>query len=107
MYTDFNFPHSGIIMVLYFYAYAKNVSQFIAQHSVGLTFQSRDNGTWRYIIVFADREMVDEGWCAVFTANNANPAASISRLTPTHDRIEADISNSLYHAFNPDVFSQF
>jgi hypothetical protein len=46
------------------------------------TDQSRDNDTWRYMIIFADRETAD-GWrYAVDTANYANLAASNEHLTP-------------------------
>ncbi|KAI0737013.1 hypothetical protein BC629DRAFT_1446361 [Irpex lacteus] len=50
-----------------FYAYAK---------------QADEEVTWRFLIVFAGRDVADEWWRVVSTTTDANIAGSIERITP-------------------------
>jgi hypothetical protein len=63
-------------------------------------FQKKNDITYRYLIVFASREVADEWWRAVTTANGGSNkfVQSLTRINPefyTHDSGIANISTTL------------
>lgn len=93
-----------------FYAYIKNVCQFLPNTviaSLASDSQINDDWSYRYLIVFASREVGDEWWRAVSTSSNAAYVASVKRVNPqfyTHDPSKAVAYTSLT---DPNVAQKF